>query len=112
VAKIYGKVHDSLEKWNLEAEISDNISSITERVVEVLNNVSGMTQADSRDFRRATPLFTLRDGTVLKTWKNPVGVDHVFIANSDGKMLFGGFVGWVHSENLRQAIAEIREEFT
>lgn len=89
-----------------------HISSVGDRVLKILNSVSGMTQAHGRDFYRAIPLFNLRDGSVLKTWKNPVGVEHIFIANSDGKMVFGGFVGWIHSENLRQAIAEIREEFT
>ncbi len=94
------------------AELQNNhLSSVGGKVVEILNSVSGMTEAHGRDFYRATPLFNLRDGCVLKTWKNSVGVEHIFIANGDGKMVFGGFVGWVHSENLRQAIAEIREEF-
>ncbi len=90
---------------------NDHISIARGRVVEILNSVSGMTKAHSRDFYRATPLFTLRDGSVLKTWKNSVGVEHIFIANGDGNMVFGGFVGWIHSENLRQAITEIREKF-
>ena len=91
---------------------NNHISSVGGRIIEILNSVYGMTQSHSRDFYRATPLFTLRDGSVLKTWKNFVGVEHIFIANGDGEMVFGGFVGWIHSENLRQAIAEIREEFT
>ncbi len=69
-------------------------------------------QAHSRDFYRATPLFNIRDGFVIKAWKNSVGVEHIFIANGNGKMVFGGFVGWIHSETLRQAITQIREEFT
>lgn len=98
---------------NAIAELQNNhISSVGVRVLGILNSVSGVTQAHSRDFYRATPVFTLRDGSVLKTWKNSVGVEHVFIANGNGNILFGGFVGWIHSENLRQAIAKIREEFT
>jgi hypothetical protein len=81
-------------------------------VVDLLNEVEGMTQAHSRDFKNATPRFTLRDGSVLKVFKNPVGVNHVFIADDQGNMIFGGFVGWIHADGLKQAIATIRSDFT
>ena len=80
-------------------------------VVEILNNVPGMTPSHSRDFWRATPLFTLQDGYVLKTYKNPVGVDHIFIADNNKNMVFGGFVGWIHSEGLLKAIETIKKEY-
>ncbi|XDE60984.1 hypothetical protein AB3M80_20215 [Arthrospira platensis BEA 1257B] len=48
----------------------------------------------------------------MKTWKNPVGVDHVFIADKSGNMIFGGFVGWIHSNALQEAIDEIHKDFT
>jgi hypothetical protein len=108
VGEIYGKVHDSVEKWNTEAPISNHISKVAERVVEILNNVPGITSAHSRDFHRATPLFTLRDGTVLRMYKNPVHVDHVFVSDDKGNMVFGGFVYWGDSESLRQSISKIK----
>ena len=72
-----------------------------------------MTQAHGRDFNRATPRFTLRDGSVLKIWKDPMGCNYVFIADCDGNMVFGGFVEWwVHTNDLNDAIAAIRQKFT
>lgn len=112
VAKVYEKVHDSVEKWNTEATISNNISKVAERVIEILNNTPGMTPAHSRDFKRATPIFALRDGTVIKIYMNSVHVDHVFVADEKGNMVFGGFVGWSDSESLRQSIAKIKRELS
>jgi hypothetical protein len=112
LAKAYEKVHDSVDEWNSSAQTADRISNVAEQVVDLLNEVEGMTQAHSRDFKNATPRFTLRDGSVLKVFKNPVGVNHVFIADDQGNMIFGGFVGWIHADGLNQAIARIRRDFT
>ncbi len=111
-ANVYPKIHDSVENWNNPASVSNDISKLSEQVVEFLNRVSGMTQAHSRDFKRATPIFTLQDGSVVKAWKNPAGVDHVFIANKKGEMVFGGFFGWIHAEGLDQALKQIRAKLT
>jgi hypothetical protein len=112
VGTIYSKVHDSVEEWNTEAPISNQISKVAERVVEILDSVPGMTPAHSRDFLRATPLFSLRDGTVIKMYKNPAQVDHVFVSDDKGEMVFGGFVYWGDSENLRQSVAKIKRELS
>lgn len=66
----------------------------------------------SKDFSRATPLFSLRDGTAIKMYKNPAQVDHIFVCDDKGEMVFGGFVTWVDSKNLRQSVAEIKEELS
>ena len=108
----YKKILKSIAEWNIEAPVANNISDFMAEVVEILNNVPGMTPAHSRDFYRATPLFTLQDGSVLKTYKNPAGVDHVFIADNDEKMIFGGFVGWIHSRGLMKAICDIKKEYS
>ncbi|MDS3860105.1 hypothetical protein RIF25_04725 [Thermosynechococcaceae cyanobacterium BACA0444] len=76
-SNIYPKIHDSVEDWNNPASVSNEISKVSEQVVEFLNRVPGMIQAHSRDFKRAMPIFKLRDGSVVKAWKNPVGVNHV-----------------------------------
>ncbi|WP_292745935.1 hypothetical protein [Nostoc sp. NMS4] len=103
---------DWLEEWNTEAEIATSISQIAQKVVEILVNVPGMTQAHSRDFRRATPIFTLKDGTVIKIFINPAHVKHIFLADSNNKMLFGGYVGWIHTKGLNQAIEKIKHSLT
>ncbi|MFM7904537.1 MAG: hypothetical protein ACKPA9_05020 [Microcystis sp.] len=112
LSRIYERIHDSVDKWNEPAQVANQITNVAEQVVDFLNQVPGMTEAHSRDFKQATPRFTLRDGSVLKIYKNPVGVHHVFIADREGKMIFGGFVGWIHTDGLNHAIAAIKREFT
>ncbi len=95
-----------------KTEDQRSTSEILDEVISLLNQVPGMTQAHNRDFDRAVPKFKLCDGSVVRTWKNPVGVDHVFLADKSGKMIFGGFVGWIHSAGFHQAIAQIQKDFT
>jgi len=85
---------------------------ITSIVIEILYNVPGMTKVRGSHFGVAKPIFTLRDGTVVKTYTNLFGVDHIFLAHKDKIMIFGGFVGWIHSDGLNKAISRIRKEFT
>lgn len=103
---------DWLEEWNTEAEIASSISQIAQKAVEILVDVPGMTQAHSRDFRRARPIFTLKDGTVIKIFINPANVKHIFLADSNNKMLFGGYVGWIDTKGLNQAIEKIKHSLT
>jgi hypothetical protein len=110
--RVYEKIHDSVNDWNSSAPCANEISDVAEEVIDILDQVSGMTSAHARDFKQATPRFTLCDGSVLKMWKNPVGVDHVFIADINGNMIFGGYVGWIHADELNYAVAQIKRNFT
>ncbi|MGD1713468.1 hypothetical protein [Dapis sp. BLCC M172] len=103
------KALDWLMEWNTEAEIASSISKTAQKVVEKLIATPGMTMAHSRDFSRARRLFTLKDGTTVKVLTNPVGVNHVFLADSKEKMIFGGYVGWVHNENFNEALNDIKK---
>jgi hypothetical protein len=71
-----------------------------------------MTAAHPRDFQQALAVARLKDGTMLRTWKNPVGFDHVFLANPSNQMIYGGYVGWIHSGGFQKAIVEIKRELT
>ncbi|WP_204141297.1 hypothetical protein [Halomicronema sp. CCY15110] len=82
------------------------------KVVAILDQVPGITAANTRDFQKALPVMTLRDGTTVKTWKNPAGVDHIFLVNSDNQIIYGAYVGWIHSQGLQKAIAKIRRDFS
>lgn len=86
--------------------------SVSDLAIGILSQVPGMTKAHHRDFNKSNPQFILRDGSVVKTWKNPVGVDHVFIADKSGKMIFSGFVGWIHSDGFHEAVSRIQKEFS
>jgi hypothetical protein len=109
--KLVEKVVDEISKLNEEAKVANNISELQQQIVDILNQVQGMTLAHSRDFLRARPIFKLKDGTVVKIYKNPVGVEHIFLANDTGEMVFGGFVGWIHTQWLKVAIQTIKREF-
>ena len=77
--------------------------SIMETISQ-LRSVPGMTDAHPKDFERSQPIATLKDGTVLRIWNNPLGVKHIFLENDRGECEFGGYVGWVHSDGLDQMI--------
>lgn len=95
-----------------EAEMSNYTSKVTEEAVAILLAVPDITQAHSRDFKRAMPIFSLRDGTVVKIYQNPVKIEHIFLSSSQGQMIFGGFVMWDHTDQLKQAVNQIRESLT
>ncbi len=99
-----------LKEWNTEAEIANYIPKTTRKVVDELINTSGMTLAHSRDFKRATPIFTLDDETVVKHFINPVQVKHIFLSHND-KMIFGGYVGWIHNADLNNTLSRIRRKY-
>ncbi len=94
-------------QWNSEAEIASSISPLAAQVVKTLLNVPGMTIAHSRDFKKARPLFKLKDETTVRLFINPVGVKHIFLADSENKMIFGGYVGWIHNKGFDETLEEI-----
>ncbi|MDZ8186115.1 MAG: hypothetical protein RMX96_14835 [Nostoc sp. ChiSLP02] len=108
----YLLLFDKNLKQRLKATIKTHTENVTKEVMDILENVPGMTHADQRDFKRSNLIMRLRDGTVVRTWKNPVGVDHVFLGDRTDKMIYGGYVGWIHSEGLKQALTRIRRDFT
>ncbi|BAZ12783.1 serine/threonine kinase [Calothrix sp. NIES-4071] len=92
--------------------ITPDTTGDTREVIAILERVPGITRAHHRDFKSSQPIIRLRDGSTVKTWKNALGVDHVFVADRNDRMIYGGFVGWVHSEGLNAAITRIRIYFT
>ena len=77
--------------------------SIMETISQ-LRSVPGMTDAHPKDFERSQPIATLKDGTILRIWNNPLGVKHIFLENDRGECEFGGYVGWVHNDGLDRMI--------
>ena len=91
--------------------VNENTTDDTKEVVAILERVPGITRAHHRDFRSSQPVVRLRDGSTVRTWKNQFGVDHVFIADRNENLVYGGFVGWIHSEGLYSAISLIRRDY-
>lgn len=81
-------------------------------VIALLRAVPGMTDAHQRDFRRAVVSCTLDDSSTIRLWKNPLQVQHVFLADPQGRCLFGGYVGWAHAPGLLVVLDTIRQQFS
>jgi len=81
--------------------------TLLHRLIGHFRRVPGMTDASERDFTRARAIATYPDGTSVRTWTNPVGVPHVFIADGDGCCQYSGFVGWVHVAGFNEALRHL-----
>lgn len=105
-----GKVVDKVNECK-KTSVASSINLGTEKIVEILLDVPGMTVTNEKHFTESMPILKLKEGTVVKLYRNLIGVDHVFLADSSGKMVFGGYVLWHYSEALKAAIKRIRTEF-
>jgi Serine aminopeptidase, S33 len=98
--------------WQCPATLEETLEPMqTDEIIQRLQSLPGMRDAHQRDFHRAKAIITLKDGSTIRLWWNPVGVEHVFIASSQGEFLYGGFVGWIHAEALRRTLREIKQEY-
>ncbi|MGD2182884.1 alpha/beta fold hydrolase [Lusitaniella coriacea] len=77
-------------------------------IIERLRAIPGMTDAHPRHFSKAKRAIALNNGLTLRTWKNGMGIEHIFLANATGECLYSGFVGWSHSQSLAQTLAEFQ----
>lgn len=82
-----------------------------DEIIQRLHAVPGITDGHERDFERAPVWMHLSNGGSIRTWKNPLGVEHVFVASPEGQCLYAGFVGWMHTQDLRQALEEIKRAY-
>jgi hypothetical protein len=83
---------------------STDLESIIQNLISSLKSVPGMTEASHQDFESLSLYLCYPGRLMLYTWKNVAGVDHIFLVNNDGQYLFAGYVGWVHSDGLKQTL--------
>ncbi len=79
-------------------------------LVDQLRQIPGMTDAHLRNFARATLWHTFADGTSIRLWRSPVGIQHVFLASAEDNCLYSGYVGWLHTGDLWQSLEALRAE--
>lgn len=94
-----------------EAAADSATNSLIETLRSRLNQVPGMTKANRADLRHSTPLLNFRNGVQVSTWKNPFGVDHVFIRDENKRCVYGGYVGWIHSSGLEVTLQTLQRDF-
>ena len=85
--------------------------NLMSKLIDHFRAVPGITDANANDFVHAKTVFSFSGGVSLRTWKNPVGVKHIFIANQQGTCDYAGFVGWVHTDGLNRAIKQAIQKF-
>lgn len=83
----------------------------SKEIIQLFKEVPGMTSAHHRDFPRSELFITCQSGVSVRTWRNPVNVLHVFVADESGNLIFGGFVGWIHTDGLLACLREVRRRF-
>ncbi|MBF2002885.1 MAG: alpha/beta hydrolase [Synechococcales cyanobacterium M58_A2018_015] len=82
-----------------------------DHIIRRLHAVPGMTDGHRRDFAEAKVLMHLDNGGTIRGWRNPLGVNHVFVACPQGTCLYAGFVGWLHAQDLQHALNDIRQAY-
>ncbi|WAL60268.1 alpha/beta fold hydrolase [Thermocoleostomius sinensis] len=80
-------------------------------IIQRIRAIPGITDGHWRGFQQAKPMITLPDGSTIRVWKNWAGIDHIFVAAADEQCLYAGFVGWLHSPDLQQALRDIQKEY-
>ncbi|MBD2440831.1 hypothetical protein [Nostoc sp. FACHB-110] len=104
-------------KWGSQIEdekwiSTQPIATTTAAVMQILATVPRIAYCRPNLIKHSQSKFILRDGTVVKTWKSPLFRDDcIFLADPDGKMIYGGCV-WKHKEQLQDAIELISIKFT
>lgn len=82
--------------------------AFTYALIKRLQAIDGMTDGHERDFAKATVVHNFDNGMTIRTWKNLLGIDHVFVACAQGTCLYSGFVGWLHADQLKCALTELK----
>ena len=85
-------------------------NSPSQMIVHKLRQVPGITDAHYRDVHRSKTWVTLDDGSCVSTWTSPMGVPHVFVINTNGDCLYGGYVGWIHRGGLQKVLKALLAE--
>jgi hypothetical protein len=108
VLRYHPSVIERIQRFWRGESLSEPIS--LHPVVAKLRAIPGMTDAHLRGFDQAETFLTLNDGVSIRAWRNPLGIDHVFVASPHGRCLYSGYVGWIHREDLWQALEDLRSE--
>lgn len=117
--KLQGLSHEALRNHPLVATTirqfwlnsKDGTAIQYDSIIRRLHAIPGITDAHWRDAGKARLTMQLNTGGAILTWRNPLGVDHVFVASAQGECLYAGFVGWNHQKDLYQALKDIQEAY-
>jgi hypothetical protein len=111
------KCHSSLvpiiqEFWANPQINQPSDPDIATQLIRLLQAIPGMTDADYKQVMRSQIIKRFPGGINLRTWKNAVGVNHVFVTDEAEQCLYAGYVGWLHAAEFHQTIATITQEMS
>lgn len=109
--KNHPKVVETIRDFCANPVITPPKADLTVTLIQRLRSVTGMTDAHQRDFCQAKTYLTFSNGVTLRRWNNPLQIEHVFVSNTQGECLYGGFVGWMHAKALHQVLDEIKQQY-
>ena len=95
--------------WEQRESLPD-LDPEVDRLIQQLQAVLGITDAHQRDFYKASAFLELKSGVTIRTWKNPLGVNHIFVVCPKGQCLYGGFVGWRHAKDLERVLERLKQD--
>ncbi|NEQ50951.1 MAG: alpha/beta hydrolase [Leptolyngbya sp. SIO3F4] len=90
---------------------ADSLDPVEDAIIANLQSVPGMTDAHPRGFGQSNTWANLAYGFELRTWRNPLGIHHVFLADPHHHCRFAGFVGWPETKGLYEALETIKQGF-
>ena len=103
--KDHPQVGKAIQSFWVHPQIATPVpDSPSQRIIEQLRQIEGMTDAHYRDAARGRAIATLDDGSIVRTWTNGVGSLHVFVLAKNGDCLYGGYVGWLHRQNVQSRL--------
>jgi hypothetical protein len=108
--KNHQKVAGAISQFWLNPQLFSPSDDLADRIIQFLHSLP-ITDGYPRNFDKANEQIPLREDLTLRLWKNVWGVDHVFVADAQGKCLYSGYFGWKDAPSLYDAIAEIQQKF-
>jgi pimeloyl-ACP methyl ester carboxylesterase len=96
--------------WANPVKISTATDDLGATIIHTLQSLPGMTDSHPRDFAKSKVWMVCPDGTTVSTYKNALQVDHVYVADQEGKCIYSGYVGWVDAAQLQKALGELKQE--
>jgi hypothetical protein len=96
---------------NPQIPVDDRGADFSTLLIHQIRLVPGITDAHRRDFYRSRAYISFHNGITIRTWRNPLQVEHVFIGNNEGQCLYGGFVGWLHADGLHRSLEGIKKQY-
>ena len=100
-----------IQQFWANPQIAKPKSDLASEVIQHLQDVPGMTDANYRYQGRSQIAFKLPQNLTIRTGKGLMGVDCVFVTQDDGKCLYAGYVGWLHASDLKKALHQLQQNY-